>query len=90
MQYGQLTIPIKWLLLHRGEHKELYELVTGKAEICHKQFLMNLGFHPNGEEYWFFRIKRVIKDDSIISLIIKETKELKHSPHIISVENIAW
>ena len=44
MQYGQLTRPIKWLLLHRGEHKEFFELVTGKAERCNKEFLRNLGF----------------------------------------------
>ena len=87
MQYGQLTRPIKWLLLHRGEHIELFELVTGKAESCNKSFLRNLGFHPNGDEYWFFKIKQVIKDSSVVSTIIREAKELKHSPQIVSVEN---
>lgn len=87
MQYGQLTRPIKWLLLHRGEHKEFFELVTGKAERCNKEFLRNLGFHPNGDEYWFFRIKQVIKDDSVFSAIVREAKEFKHSPHIVSVDN---
>lgn len=85
MQYGQLTRPIKWLLLHRGEHKELLELVDGKAESCNKTFLRNLGFHPQGDEYWFFRIRQVIKDDSIFSAIIREVKELKRSPHIVIV-----
>ena len=87
MQYGQLTRPIKWLLLHRGEHIELFELVTGKAESCNKSFLRNLGFHPNGDEYWFFKIKQAIKDSSVVSTIIREVKELKHSPHIVSVED---
>lgn len=87
MQYGQLTRPIKWLLLHRGEHKELLELVNGKAERCNQSFLRNIGFHPRGDEYWFFRIKQVIKDDFIFSSIIREAKELKHSPHIVSIGN---
>ncbi|MBR3081022.1 MAG: DNA cytosine methyltransferase [Prevotella sp.] len=88
MQYGQLTKPIKWLLLHRGEHKELFELVTGKAEKCNQSYLRNFGFHPNGDEYWFFRIKQMIREDSIVSIIIRKTKELKHYPQIICVENI--
>lgn len=88
MQYGQLTRPIKWLLLHRGVHKELFELETGKAERCNQSFLRILGFHPNGDEYWFFRIKKVIKDDSVYSAIVRETKEFKHSPNIVSIENI--
>lgn len=87
MQYGQLTRPIKWLLLHRGNHKELLELVTGKAERCNQAFLRNLGFHPSGDEYWFFKIKQLIKDDSVFSAIVKEAKEFKHSPHIVSVGN---
>ena len=88
MQYGQLTRPIKWLLLHRGEHKELYELVTGKAEMCNQQYLKNLGFHPNGDEYWIFRIKQSIKDDTMVSAVLREAKELKLSPRIVSFGNI--
>ena len=87
MQYGQLTRPIKWLLLHKGVHKELFELETGKAERCNQSFLRNIGFHPNGDEYWFFRIKQVIKKDYVVSTIIREAKELKLSPQIVSVEN---
>ena len=87
MQYGQLTRPIKWLLLHRGKHKELLELVTGKPERCNQVFLKTLGFRPNGDEYWFFRIKQVRKDDSVFLSIVKEAKEFKHSPHIVSVGN---
>lgn len=88
MQYGQLTRPIKWLLLHSGVHKELFELETGKAERCNQSFLRNIGFHPNGNEYWFFRIKQVVKNDSVFSAIIREVKELKPSPHIVSIEHI--
>ena len=88
MQYGQLTKPIKWLLLHRGDHKELLELVTGKSQKCNKAFLENLGFHPRGDEYWFFRIKKVIKDDTVFSAIVREAKVFKHSPHIVCVEHI--
>jgi DNA (cytosine-5)-methyltransferase 1 len=73
--------------LHRGERKELLELVTGKAEKCDKLFLRNIGFHPNGDEYWFFRIKQVIKNDSVFSSIVREAKVFKHSPHIVSVGN---
>ena len=87
MQYGQLIRPIKWLLLHKGEHKELFELATGKVEKCNQLFLRNLGFHPIGDEYWFFKIKQIIEDDSVVSLIIREAKELKHSPHIVCVNN---
>ena len=87
MQYGQLTRPIKWLLLHRGNHKELLELVTGKAERCDQSFLRNLGFHPKGDEYWFFRTKQVIKNNSVFSAIVREAKEFKHSPHIVCIEN---
>ena len=87
MQYGQLTRPIKWILLHRGVQKELFELETGKAERCNQSFLRKIGFHPSGDEYWFFRIKQVIKKDSVVSTIMREAKELKLSPQIVSVEN---
>ena len=87
MQYGQLTRPIKWLLLHKGEHKELLELATGKAERCNNAFLRNLGFHPRGDEYWFFKVKQVIKDNSVLSTIIKEAKVFNHAPQIVIIKN---
>lgn len=87
MQYGQLTRPIRWLLLHRGNHKELMELVTGKAEKCNQSYLRSIGFHPRGNEYWFFRIKQVINDDLLFATIVREAKVFKHSPHIVNVEN---
>lgn len=87
MQYGQLTRPIKWLLLHRGKRVELFELVTGKAERCSQLFLKRLGFHPRGNEYWFFRINQVIEDKSLVSTIRKEARELKYSPYIINIES---
>ena len=87
MQYGQLTRPIKWLLLHKGEHIELLELVNGKAERCNQSFLRNLGFHPRGDGYWFFRIKQLVNDDSVSSAILREAKEFKHSPYIVSLKN---
>ncbi len=87
MQYGQLTKPIKWLLLHRDNHKVLLELVTGKAERCDNAFLKKLGFHPRGDEYWYFRINQEINNDSVLSAIVREVKVFKHSPHILSIEN---
>ena len=89
MQYGQLAKPIKWLLLHRGEHKELMELVTGKAESCNNTFLVNLGFRPKGDEYWYFRIKRAISEDSIVSTIVREAKVLQRFPCIVNIKNFA-
>ncbi len=87
MQYGQLNRPIKWLLLHKGSHKELFELVLGKVEKCNHSFLRNIGFHPNGDEYWYFKIEQRINDDSLISVILKEAKDLKHYPQIVAVNS---
>ena len=75
------------VLLHRGKRVELFELVTGKAERCSQLFLKRLGFHPRGNEYWFFRINQVIEDKSLVSTIRKDARELKYSPYIIDIES---
>lgn len=87
MQYGQLTKPIKWLILHHKGKKELYELQTGNAENCNKDFLKHLGFKPTGDKYWIFHIKKEVTDCGIISNIYKQIGSLRLSPQIFVVDN---
>ena len=87
MQYGQLSKPIKWLMLHRKDKMELYELSSGNAESCKKDYLSHLGFKPNGEDYWLFRINNLVDDCSIMPKILKLAGSLKHYPQILAIEN---
>ena len=70
VQYEQLRKPIKWLLLHRNERIELFELLSGKAERGNREDLLRVGFRPKGEEYWLFRIKSEVKDTNLISSLL--------------------
>ena len=84
LQYGQIEKPIKWLLLHRGKHKWLFELVGEKALPCNKEYLKSYGFTPRGNYYWTFRIIQEVNKLNIISTNIDESM-LTTSPQIISI-----
>jgi len=86
MQYGQLNKPIKWLLLHHKEKRELYELMSGKAESCNQDYLKQFGFKPTGKDYWMFRIRNQITDNNMISDITAKVGKLKPYPQIVVVE----
>ena len=87
MQYGQLTKPIKWLLLHRKDKIELYELLPRKVESCKKDYLSHLGFKPNGDDYWLFRINSVVTDNRLMPIILKQVGSLKTYPQLFVIEN---
>lgn len=86
IQYGQLYKPIKWLVLHRSGKKVLYELLTGKAESCSRANLVRVGFKPQGDEYWLFRIKNEVKDPILISSVFEQVKRLRPYPQFIMVK----
>lgn len=85
MQFGQISKPLKWLVLHRESKKELYELEPVKAKPCSNTFLKGLGFTPRGQDYWLFKIK--CKEDRIYiqSKIIDQIKEYRAAPQIVRV-----
>ena len=85
MQYGQLTKPIKWLLLHRQGKTELYELLVGKPQGCDGEQLSKLGFKPRGNEYWLFVIRERVIDYHIVFNISKQLNGLKKYPQIVVV-----
>ena len=86
VQYEQLRKPVKWLLLHRNERIELFELLSGKAERGNREDLKRVGFKPQGEEYWLFRIKSEVKDTNLISSLLRQIKSLTHYPQFVFVE----
>jgi DNA (cytosine-5)-methyltransferase 1 len=86
IQYGQLCKPIKWLVLHRNGKKELYELLSGNAERCNREDLLRIGFKPQGDEYWLFRIKSEVKDPVLISSVLGQIKTLRPYPQFVIVE----
>ena len=78
MQFRQLDKPIKWLLLHRNKERYLFELEDKVAESCDKSKLKMLGFSPQGDDYWFFTIKKelsFIPEDSAFSKLVINTKK---------------
>lgn len=85
MQYGQLTKPIKWLMLHHKNEREVYELSSCNVENCTKEYLKRLGFSPHGDEYWLFKLKRRVIDNDLISSIIKQSDEMTRYPKIVIV-----
>lgn len=88
MQYGQLTKPIKWILLHSKEKKELFELQSGNAVFCKREVLFSYGFRPKGDDYWLFKIKKEVKDDVLMASMLRQINGLKHCPQIIMLKNI--
>lgn len=87
MQYGQLTKPIKLLLLHHKDNRRLYELLPEKVVSCNKDHLKRIGFKPEGNEYWLFRIKKEITNDELLNSIFEHTGKLRPYPKIINVNN---
>ena len=86
IQYGQLCKPIKWLVLHRKGKKELYDLLSGNAERCNREYLLHIGFKPHGNDYWLFRIKNEVKDPVLISSVFGQVKILRPYPQFVMVE----
>lgn len=86
IQYDQFRRPIKWLVLHRNGKKELYELLSGNAERCNRDDLLRVGFKPQGDVYWLFRIKSEAKDPVLISSVLGQIKSLKPYPQFMMVE----
>ncbi len=85
MQYGQISHPTKWLLLHRQDKKVLYKLETGLAEKCDKSVLIKLGFNPRGDEYWLYRIKEKTEDSLLINRILQKATQLTKYPRFVTV-----
>lgn len=86
MQYGQVTRPFKWILLHHNNKKELYVLKTGVVEKCSRDYLLSLGFHPNGDDYWLFMIKDLETDSSMLQTLLEQVGSLKYYPQIVVVK----
>ena len=83
MQFGQLSKPVKWLLLHRDKRRELFELEQSRVEKCDNETLEKYGFKPKGNEYWLFRIKKRLLNNSSLNTFVNEIKELHKFPQII-------
>ena len=87
MQYGQITKPIKWLLLHGRDKKELYRLAQKKPFACNSDYLKSLGFKPNGNEYWAFELSGEIEDEHVKSSIYSQVQTFSMFPQIIVLNN---
>ena len=85
MQFGQVSKPIKWLLLHRQNRQELYRLQTGIAEKCNRDKLKQYGFYPRGDEYWMYKIKEHITDPILLQTLLKAHNQFTIYPQIICV-----
>lgn len=86
MQFGQVSKPFKWLVLHRNDQVELFELVLNPAAACRQEELIKMGFHPRGQEYWLFDIDKRIEDNDLLSKIVGQVETLKTAPQIVSVK----
>ena len=86
LQYGQLSKPVKWLLLHHDNKVELFELHSISVQCCDKDFLLELGFRPSGREYWLFRIKEMVANDVMMSSILEKVNTLQRRPQIVEIE----
>lgn len=79
MQFSQLDLPIKWLLLHRDGKRFFFELEREHAISCNKFVLKNFGFSPKGDNYWLFKIKREVAlndvDPKFAGIEINKTKK---------------
>lgn len=87
IQYGQITKPIKWLLLHGRDKKELYRLAQKKPFACNSDYLKSLGFKPEGNEYWAFELRGEIKDEHVKSSIYSQVQTFSMFPQIIVLNN---
>ena len=87
MQFGQLSVPIRWLLLHRKGTIELYELSSEPISTCSRDFLEGLKFHPQGDNYWLFKIKHRVENNDILQEVLSIIGSLKKSPQIVKLRN---
>lgn len=83
MQYGQVIKPIKLLLLHKKNKKELYKLTQEKPFACNSDYLKSLGFKPKGNEYWAFQLGGEIKDEHVILSIYSQVQTFSMFPQIV-------
>lgn len=86
MQFGQVSKPFKWLVLHWNNILELYKLVQKPAVACRQEQLIRMGFHPRGQEYWLFDIDKRIEDKNLLSKIVVQVETLKMAPQIVPVK----
>lgn len=83
MQFGQLCKPIRWLLLHRNDRKEIFELNCQQPSACNKEDLLRIGFKPRGNNYWLFCINKELDDSKIMALILDKVGLLMTCPQIV-------
>ena len=83
MQFGQVSKPFKWLVLHRHNQIELYSLIQKETIACEREQLRELGFHPQGQDYWLFSIDKRTEDEQVLSSILDQVTELKTAPQIV-------
>lgn len=86
LQYGQLSKPVKWLLLHHENRVDLFELHSISVQSCDKDFLLKLGFRPSGKKYWLFRIKEMVDNDVMMSSILEKVNTLQRRPQFVEIE----
>lgn len=85
LSFGQLDCSIKWLLLHRNGNRYYFELENNDAVSCDRSYLKNLGFSPQGETYWLFKIKRELSQDEINDTIKNIDVPYTNKPQIVKV-----
>lgn len=83
MQFGQFCKSIKWLLLHRNDRKEIFELNYQQPSACNKEDLSLIGFKPRGNDYWLFSINKKVDDNKIMASILNKVEQLKMCPQIV-------
>lgn len=88
MQYVQLVKPIKWLLLHHKDKRELFELETGLVKPCDANYLKSLGFKPAGKEYWLFKIKNQVVSCDLMKDITKQAGKMTLYPKIVIIDDM--
>lgn len=85
MQFAQLDIPIKWLLLHRNDDRYIFELENESAMPCDDITLKYLGFSPKGDNYWVFKIKRELPNNELIRYLGDYNINKTTKPQIIKL-----
>lgn len=85
MQYGQIEDSIKWLFLHHSDKKYMFELEKEQPTSCNGDFLRELGFSPQGNEYWIFYILRELDNNEIEKLLPKKKLRLTLYPYILKI-----
>ena len=63
-----------------------FAVIRNNAERCNREDLLRIGFKPQGDEYWLFRIKSEVKDPVLISSVLGQIKTLRPYPQFVIVE----